>query len=103
MRCNTVPHFFQLSFLIYRNYKTEKITSTEKSEIEKKRLGAMKIPTLTKGFLRSMTPTLGVATLNESDTTTNGLSSIGEGENECSNWTNVVPVKEDRYMKKNAD
>lgn len=74
----------------FRDYKTEKIISNEpeNTEIHQKRLGAMKIPTLSKGFLRSMAPTLGVAALKESETAKSDLSSIEEGEirPECSHW-----------------
>jgi hypothetical protein len=59
----------------------------------------MNIPTLTKGFLRSMGPSLGVATLKnrESEATSSELSSVEEGGNvhDCSDWTSVVNESDD--------
>ena len=59
----------------------------------------MKIPTLTKGFLRSMGPTLGVATLNdrEPETKSSELPSIDNGATgpEFSDWTSVAPEGHD--------
>lgn len=45
-----------------------------------------------------MTPTLGVATLNESETTTSELLRIDEGGTECSNWTSVQSIDESGTM-----
>ena len=55
----------------------------------------MNIPTLTKGFLSSMGPSLGVATLNDQEPPS-GPVTVEVGENvHSSDWTSFVPEGDD--------
>lgn len=56
----------------------------------------MKIPTLTKGFLRSMAPTLGVATLKESETNPSGLSNVETGEGRSTNFDSTGVASQEK-------